>query len=272
VIAGQRTKEAYWSQLWGREPSLPPPIDISDQTIGNTATIALHDFFRAALTGVPRGSRFLELGCAQSRWLPFFGNEFGLRVEGLDYSAVGCAKARELLARTGVEGRIHHADLFAPPSALIGRFDVVASFGLIEHFDDTAGCIQACSRFVRPGGRLITTIPNMRGSVGMLQRALDRKVFDLHVPLRPREVAATHAEAGLEVVHCAFLMSAHWAVVSFGRRFGPRAHGGLRRLLKSADRVVWALERAGLRLPPNQLTSPYIGCFATKPDHTASTR
>jgi SAM-dependent methyltransferase len=62
-----------------------------------------------------------------------------------------------VLDAAGVPGEIVCADLFAPPPHLLAQFDVVVSFGVVEHFDDTAACVAACARLVKPGGLMVTT-------------------------------------------------------------------------------------------------------------------
>jgi cyclopropane fatty-acyl-phospholipid synthase-like methyltransferase len=37
-------------------------------------------------------SRLLEIGCARSAWLPYFAQEFGIDVSGLDYSSKAALK------------------------------------------------------------------------------------------------------------------------------------------------------------------------------------
>jgi hypothetical protein len=111
---------------------------------------------------------------------------------------------------------------------------------------------------------MVTTIPNMRGSVGLLQSWLDHDVYATHVPLRPRELAAAHAQAGLEVQQCGYLMPANWGVVATDQRRRPGTERWVRRALKGASKLVWLMERRGFRLPPNPLTSPYIACSARR--------
>ena len=120
----------------GRSETLPAPVDPRDKTLSNYVARKFHELFTRVL---PRGHnvRLLEVGCARSRWLPYFAAEHGYEVTGLDYSTMGCEQARQILAAAGVEGRIVEGDLFSPPEDLLEAFDVVISFGLVEHFDDT---------------------------------------------------------------------------------------------------------------------------------------
>ena len=257
------TDEAYWSSLWQTDMKLPKPVNANDQRAANTVVLSWAKFFRETLKDVGPDAKFLEIGCAQSRWLPYFHREHGLNVSGLDYSEVGCIKARQMLEAAGVPGEIYHADMFAAQETLKGQFDVVASFGVIEHFEDTAASLEACASFLKPGGILMTTVPNMRGSVGWLQWFLDKTTYNIHVPLGPEELVAAHDKANLSVKHCDYLMSANWGVVAF-----PRLNGlpgwGLRSGLKAATRLVWRLERLGIPLPSNRLTSPYVACVGIR--------
>lgn len=257
------TDEAYWSSLWHHDKALPKPVNPNDKRPDNSVVLAWDKFFRAALEDVKPGASFLEIGCAQSRWLPYFDKELGFRVAGLDYSEVGCVKARQMLEAAGVQGEIHHADMFNAPAELHDRFDVVASFGVVEHFKNTSECLEVCASFVKPGGLLLTTIPNMRGSIGWLQRFLDKNTYGIHVPLGPKELKVAHAAASLDLKHCDYLMSANWGVVALPRMRGASARM-LRRMLKGATRTVWRMERLGLPLPSNGLTSPYIACVGVR--------
>ena len=257
------TDESYWSSLWQHDMALPKPVNPKDKRPANTVVLAWDKFFRSALRDVRPGADFLEIGCAQSRWLPYFHQELGLNVAGLDYSEVGCVKARQMLKAAGVPGEVHHADMFNAPEALQGRFDVVASFGVVEHFKDTAECLEVCAGFLKPGGILLTTIPNMRGSVGWLQRLLDKTTYGIHVPLGPDDLIAAHGKANLGVKHCDYLMSANWGVVALPRMKGWTGRT-LKRTLKGATRLVWRAERLGVSLPSNGLTSPYIACVGVR--------
>ena len=144
-----RAGQEYWDALWEGE-TLPAPVDPRDKTLGNYVFRKYHELFTRVL---PRGQnvRLLEVGCARSRWLPYFAAEHGYEVTGLDYSTTGCEQARQILAAAGVEGRIVEGDLFSPPEDLLEAFDVVVSFGLVEHFDDTTAATAGSRPLPRSG-------------------------------------------------------------------------------------------------------------------------
>ena len=264
-----RAGRDYWDQLWA---SAPPPgaFDPSRPGLRNFLNRNLDGEFRRVFAGcgLGPGTRSLEIGCAQSYWLPHFGRAYGFAVAGLDYSAIGCERSRALLAREGVAGEVVQADLFDPPARLEGAFDLVFSRGVVEHFEDTAGTLRAFARFARPGGFVVTTIPNLSGLLGPLQKFLYRPVYDVHVPLDADDLARGHADAGLAVRSCHYFLFANVGMCHLGDMPRDSAEYLVKKALLAAagrlNMLTWIVEER-VRLPPNRLTSPFIVCVAEKP-------
>src|SRR5439155_16374620 len=122
--------------------------------------------------------------------LPYFAKYFRFDVCGLDRSSLGCEKARLILARESVDGRVYTADLFSPPEELFDKFDVAISFGVVEHFENTTETLKALRRFLVRGGMMLTVIPNFVGLLGTLQRLVNQSVYDIHVPLDKDDLAS----------------------------------------------------------------------------------
>ncbi len=211
----------------------------------------------------------IEIGAGASEWLPYLHRRFGFTVAGLDYSDLGCRRARDILARTSTPGDIYQADMFDPPPGLGQKFDVVVSFGVVEHFADTASTLAACSAYARPGGLILTLIPNMRGLYGWIYRIFNRKVYDIHVPLSLKELKRAHADAGLEPVLHEHILGMPGVIDRY--RDEPVAFRRLvRKVAFQFSRVTWALEERGWGMPENPFTSPYMVCVARKPPLTAA--
>jgi 2-polyprenyl-3-methyl-5-hydroxy-6-metoxy-1,4-benzoquinol methylase len=259
------TERAYWDGTW-QSVELPKLVDLSDGGLRNHANIVFHNYFAEALrTASVHDGALVEVGCAQSKWLPYFARIHALSVTGLDYSELGCARARELLRIAQCRGEIIQADMFNPPENLKARFDVVLSMGLVEHFPDTASAIRACAALAKPGGLILTLVPNMVGIVGLGQRWLDRAVYDRHVPLDSEALRAAHEKCGLSILRSGYLMSANFAVINHPN-LKPRVINKLvRGFLVGATAGVWAIERLGVRIPATRFLSPYVACAAWKP-------
>ena len=153
---------------------------------------------------------------------------------------------------------MYHADLFDPPQEIQGEYDYVVSFGVVEHFEDTADCLRSCAKFLKPGGKLITSIPNIAGIIGLIQRYVDREVYDLHMPLTKTKLFNAHREASLELQKCEYFMSINLGVVNSGSFSKNPYDKYLRRILSATSKGCWKLEQYALKIPENRFTSPYI--------------
>ena len=257
--SGRITTQQYWESGW-RGAALPGPLDPVN---GSYFSRLLHQRFKKALVQHGGdGRRFIEIGCGTSHWLPYFCGEFGFDVSGIDFSPTGCANSREILRRAGLAGDIREGDLFVPPPDWLSHFDVVGSFGLVEHFTNTAAAVAACAAYLLPGGCMVTLVPTMRGLPGLAYRIARRAVYDTHVPLDIETLAQAHRRAGLEVVDCHYLLGLPGVLGEFDT---PEKSLSLRGMIKRISRGYWWLEEHGWGVPPNRYTSPYALCIATKP-------
>jgi SAM-dependent methyltransferase len=262
--AGDRTGAEFWERWWQRTPPAAP-IDPARPGLKNYPYRRFHRFFEQVFGLKPHHhERLIEIGCAQSVFLPYFARFFGFSVCGLDQSALGCRRARQILDREGVRGEIWRGDFFSPPAELWGSFEVACSFGLIEHFDHTAEAVRAVAAFLRPGGTLVTIIPNFTGWLGRYQSLLDREVYGIHVTMDAEKLAGSHREAGLHVLSTCYLMPLSLEVMNVGcwqsrgaARIVDRAHTAL-------SRLVWLADEKLFICSPNRRTSPYIACVARK--------
>jgi 2-polyprenyl-3-methyl-5-hydroxy-6-metoxy-1,4-benzoquinol methylase len=228
-----------------------------------------HEYFQFAFSSLDtHGLRLVEVGAGGSSILPYLGREFGFHVVGLDYATAGCALAEENLLREGINGEVICADVFDPPASELDRADVLVSFGVVEHFSDPADCVRACARLLKPGGLMVTTVPNMAGLTGRLQRALDPAVYEKHVALNADRLRSAHERAGLQVLDTRYVLFAHLGVVNINE-----AHAGIGGVvrsmvlggLKALTAMLWFVEKRVGSLPANAATSPYVFCLARKP-------
>lgn len=266
VTNTDKAGEAYWSRLWS-ETAMPRAVDPADVSVRNHVRRAFDQHFRSRfLRPGCAGKRLIEVGCARSPWPSYFSSVHGLRVAGLDYSKVGCEQSRELLRRDGVDGEIIHGDLFDPPAECVGAFDYVVSFGVVEHFENSAGVVSAISSLLKPGGRIYTLIPNQVGLMGKVQKVLDRKFFDIHVLLDDSALASAHEAAGLSVLDKGFFLSTNFGVLNHSSyepgSTGARVRALVRTGFVAASAAVWFGEdRTGRTLRPTRTFSPYAHCI-----------
>jgi SAM-dependent methyltransferase len=254
------TTHGYWEQSWSLT-EVPDTVDPDADAPAGLLYRALHEQFARVL--VPRygpGASLIEIGCGGSQWLPYFRRTFGYEISGIDYSPSGIRLSRLILQKAGLSANVVHGDLFSPPPEMVEAFDVVTSFGVVEHFDPTADAVAACARYLRPGGVMITEVPTMRGPHGLLYRVFRPSIYRQHIPQSRHALAAAHKQAGLQVTDCRYVLGLP-AVLKRPPATAPMT----RKLAFALSVAVWWLDRHGVAIPPNGLTSPYALCIATKP-------
>ncbi len=225
------TTKDYWDRHYrpgkGRRPVVDPRRDyLADELL------------RLAGPHLPvpapgRPARLLEMGCGNSQWMPFFAAR-GWQVTGLDYSADGCRMARENLEALGCAGEVSVRDFTAIGSEFNGRFEVVLSFGVVEHFESTAQAVGWFVRCVAPGGLLVTVVPNLTGGMGRWVKRIDAEIWRAHVPVDLATLSAAHRAHGLEIIAEGYLAFFALGMLNFsgrrGGRFWSRAAYALDRL------------------------------------------
>jgi len=255
----------YWDDMWLTD-ALPTPLDFSSGIRVKPVSRHIRDFVVAHIEHLGPAPAVVEVGCGGSVWLPYFRKVLGWRAAGVDYSPRGCALARRVLERSGVDVPVHCCDLFAPLPELVEAFDAVVSFGVVEHFLPTSRVIGTLARFIRPGGVVVTMVPNMTGWLGALQKRLNRPIYELHVPLTPASLAQAHADAGLEVLEACYVSTADFYVGIEGGK--DEALFGARLALKAMrflSKVLWLAENLSCPVPSTKRLSPYVGCAARRP-------
>ena len=187
----RRPRQTRWSGRDRAPPTvgLDPPgfaeADWNERYTGRELvwTAEPNRLFAAEVADLPAG-RALDLACGEGRnavWLA----ERGWRVTGVDFAAVGLAKARDLAASRGVEVDWVHADLleYEPED---GVFDLVAILYLQVPHDELDVVLRRAATAVARGGTLLVLghdTTNLRDGHGGPK--------DVSVLFTPEEVVAS---------------------------------------------------------------------------------
>lgn len=265
----RKTTEQYWNDMWAAEAAREP-FSLKLPPLRRYVRQPIHDALSSAFAGMPANASLLEVGCGNSSLLPYFAGEFGLQVTGLDYSPEGCRAARAILAVAGARGTIVQGDMFNPPAELLGQFDVVFSNGLVEHFDPTEEALRALARFLKPGGLIVSFVPNLAGWAGAVQQRLDRAVFDIHVVLDSESLAAAHRASGFERVNARYMGSNNFMICNAASYTGAPA--AIRKLciraLTGVSLMVWLAERIAGRRFETRALAAQVACTGRLPGGT----
>jgi len=247
------TTLAYWEQKWAKSGS----ADASLSIFGGFERI-----FEAYLPRSQEGHPldFLEIGCFPGRFLYYFGKEFGYRVHGIDYLPQA-ADIPKRLGALGVEARVMVIDFFdfKPEQG----FDVVSSFGFVEHFCHWQDILDRHLDLLSPGGTLLIEIPNFRYFQYWLCRLLNPTLLQWHYleSMDPQLWTKALKARGLEVVFSGYYQT--FQVLS-----GLEGSGPVLFLRKTLMGLVKLVRRVINRLPvdyPNRFFSPYIFVIARRP-------
>ena len=170
--------------------------------------------FTQALNLLAGVTSVLEVGVGEGNFL-VKARRAGFKVEGVELNPKGASRARTL----GFE--IHELLLNELSNQKTSRFDAICSFQVLEHVPDPLNFLQGMISMLRPGGKLIVSVPNaevMRKIDPQNREILnqpphhmghwDEAVFRSLEKLLPLRVISVHKEP-LASYHIAWFVNAY---------------------------------------------------------------
>jgi len=196
----------------------------------------------------------LDIGSGQGDFLAMVARSGGVRRSvGFELSEVGVSISRVKVPTA----TFHQVDLFAPPaevSCLEHQADVVVCSEVIEHVDDPTGFCRRVRSYLKPGGRLLVTVPG--GPMSAFDRYIGhRRHYDRTSVRRLLDAAGLEVEA-VRLAGFPFFNLYRLAVILLGKRLissvkssddGSGA-GTLARLAMALFRVLFRLNLANSAL------------------------
>lgn len=125
-----------------------------------------HAVFPRFLPQGAAGLSVVEIGSAPGDFMVRFAKTLGAEPYGVEYTAHGAARNRQVFAAAGYSGdNVIESDFFSDAflEANTGRFDIVVSRGFIEHFVDVRAVVERHVALLKEGGLLFIMIPNLLG-------------------------------------------------------------------------------------------------------------
>ncbi|QDU38528.1 bifunctional 3-demethylubiquinone-9 3-methyltransferase/ 2-octaprenyl-6-hydroxy phenol methylase [Maioricimonas rarisocia] len=196
------TPDFWGDEFWKLNRDAVPELEIDPD---HREFSWLHRFLQQHLPRRP-DARLLELGCHPGRYLWYFHTYFGYEVEGVEYVAPAAELTHQALKAHDIEVPIHAADLFDFQPDSDELFDVVCSFGVVEHFADVEPVIRRHGELARPGGLVVIAIPNHAGVNGTVLKWIQPEVYAVHNHMSFRDLKdAIDANAELDYVAGGYL-------------------------------------------------------------------
>lgn len=132
-------------------------------TLINSYSLKEPDYFGHARREIesllpPELSRVLEIGCGNGATLEWLKREKGCRWAcGIEIAEEPAEKAKEI-ADFFIQGDIERIDI----PITRGSLDLVLCLDVLEHLYDPWNVVERLSMLLRPGGIMISSIPNVR--------------------------------------------------------------------------------------------------------------
>jgi 2-polyprenyl-3-methyl-5-hydroxy-6-metoxy-1,4-benzoquinol methylase len=144
-------KPEMWDAMWARRDLFIKFIDVG------------RDFYniffrRLLLKNISPATELIEFGCGGSTLSLSIARRIK-KLTGIDHSAESIKLSRANAEKIGVNAEFVQCDIFKLPGGLKNKFDLVWSQGLMEHFDDYAAVVRAHWEAVRPGGKILISVP-----------------------------------------------------------------------------------------------------------------
>lgn len=209
--------------------------------------------------------RVLEIGCGNSTWLPYLAKKYNIQVTGIDYSKTGCDLAKARLKAEAVDADVYCMDLYAENTEEIGQFDLVYSLGLIEHFENTEDIIKQLLKFVKPGKRLLTEVPNLKSMHGFLSWVYQPKQLDKHILLSYKDIELACLKNNCVELGGQYLGVFSFNIVAWGmnQRF-PKLDKYILPIARFLSRSVNYIARRAATYKGNKAFSPFLYVACTK--------
>jgi len=211
------TEKEYWDKYW-KNGILPRYRNM------NTISMKLVDKLLKKKIKTGKGKTLLEIGCAPGSWLIYFKKTFGFDVYGMDYIQSGIDYTKRNLKYAGVKASgLYTQDIFN--NKMRRKFDVVFSWGLLEHFTDQELIVKKHYELVKKGGLLIIFVPNFQQGINrIIQGLVNKKILDAHYKITRQDMKRIYEEIGLKDVEAEYIGYFDPAIFNPGTVLGVDKH------------------------------------------------
>jgi 2-polyprenyl-3-methyl-5-hydroxy-6-metoxy-1,4-benzoquinol methylase len=253
----QLTTKQYWESGYQRRNAITPI------NINGYKNYCDKQIFHILESTDLSGKNILEVGGGGSGWIVFLAHRYpDSMFTVIDYSEEGCSLVDDYARQHNLDNiKTICTDAFTPGDYK-GRFDIVYSHGVVEHFNNLSNALSALSEFLVDNGKMVTFIPNMAGILGLLTKLFNKDVYDIHVPHDKYSFKQGHIEAGLNIIDSNYICSNNFGVLSSCFNSNEGWGWNIYKHLSRLSKVIWAFETKIFSFPSSRYFSPYIYAIA----------
>lgn len=127
--------------------------------------------------------KILEVGSAPGDRLIFFNKNYKYEPYGVEYTKTGVKLNKQNFINNNLNpNNIIYEDFFSPnfQKKYKNYFDIVSSFGFIEHFENVEKVIKYHLNTLKKGGTILIMIPNIKGLNYYIQTFANKKIINIH--------------------------------------------------------------------------------------------
>lgn len=122
--------------------------------------------------------KIVEIGCADSSFLCYLSKKFGYQAYGIDYSDA-IERTADMFKFNGLSKPILYKENFFSWQPSL-KFNIVCSFGFVEHFDDLSSVLKKHVELLISGGTLIITLPHFAHGQYLFHWLIDKENLKKH--------------------------------------------------------------------------------------------
>lgn len=201
---------------------------------------AIEDLIKKYIPANPAGN-CIEIGSFPGPFLAVMG-DLKYTLNGIDFHPKNEVELPQWLSCQNFKiGSFVTADFFEYQFSK--TYDVVSSFGFIEHFNDFENVILKHAALVNAGGYLVITVPNFRGSIQhLLHKVFDKENLALHniESMRPELWARVLQDHGFQILYKGYFGGfLFWRGAEKLNGFKKKAYWLISRIIPRINKVLW---------------------------------
>jgi 2-polyprenyl-3-methyl-5-hydroxy-6-metoxy-1,4-benzoquinol methylase len=259
------SSKEYWDNVL--ENAQLPRIN-SSKSYNHSVTMNFIDNYLKEEKGL---KTFLEIGAGSSGWLPYFARKYGYIVSGLDYSEIGCKICEENLKILKVEyDQVFCKDIFENNCTEGKKYDVIFSYGVIEHFEKPEELIGIFKGLMNENGVIISLVPNYVGLKGILTKIFVNHVYHMHRKISRNQLRMMHEKNNLKNIKTSYVGSFGLGVIAWTKSktwlFKPDSFQSklMYRIIQFIEYPIVSVFRLFNFEAPTSFFSPYVVTIAKK--------
>ncbi|MCF7871710.1 class I SAM-dependent methyltransferase [Candidatus Woesearchaeota archaeon] len=170
------TNKKYWNKNYDGTIN----VFIQKATKLSSKSFYFYDLRKKIEKYLKKKSKIMEIGCAPGNILISLSKKYDLIPHGVEYSKEGAEITKRNFEKENFETKnVLLADFFSEKfqNKNKEKYDVVCSFGFIEHFKDVKNVVKLHLDLLKKEGTLIIGIPNLSKQSNIF---LEKEIIDKH--------------------------------------------------------------------------------------------